>query len=269
MLTSKEIRNVKFSNSMGGYKKEEVDILLDKIEVDYDRFEKKLAEHNAEVEELKAQIESLKNSQSSIQNVLVSAQKLADQIVEEAKEKSKQIVSDAENSIQEITDKERELTAAFEQKASVRKEALDKSLNEVIEKGKEKYESVSKATEDSVLRQQTLFDRLKLETAAFKADILNRYKEQIALISKIPDIVPMSPEQAAKALSSNFEEIPDIESFLNKKADEAEKAAKEVAQKEVKAEGEEKNEPVKETAKEAKSGVFVIKTDALDDMEDK
>ena len=46
MLTSKDIRDITFSNSVGGYKKDEVDILLDKIEVDYDKYEKLVASQN-------------------------------------------------------------------------------------------------------------------------------------------------------------------------------------------------------------------------------
>mgnify|MGYP002512989140 CR=1 FL=1 len=36
MLSATEIKNVKFARAMSGYKQEEVDILLDKIEADYD-----------------------------------------------------------------------------------------------------------------------------------------------------------------------------------------------------------------------------------------
>ena len=86
MLNSKEIRNVKFSKSMGGYKQEEVDIFLDKIEADYISYEKITTEFQQKIDTLNKEIDDYKNSQSSIQNVLLSAQKLADQIIEEAKE---------------------------------------------------------------------------------------------------------------------------------------------------------------------------------------
>ena len=87
MLSAKEIRNVKFSKSMSGYKQEEVDILLDKVESDYEQFERTLREMAAKIEQLKAELEESKSSQGSIENVLISAQKLADKIVEEAKTK--------------------------------------------------------------------------------------------------------------------------------------------------------------------------------------
>ena len=77
MLSSKEIRTIKFSNAVGGYKKEEVDILLDKLEVDLDKYERIFAEQSAKIEALNMEIENYKVSQNSIQNVLLSAQKLA------------------------------------------------------------------------------------------------------------------------------------------------------------------------------------------------
>ena len=42
MLNAKELKNIKFSRQMGGYKQEEVDILLDRIEAEkskhFDKF---------------------------------------------------------------------------------------------------------------------------------------------------------------------------------------------------------------------------------------
>ena len=88
MLSAAEIRNVKFTKAMGGYKQEEVDVLLDRIEADYNQFDRTLKECRLKIDTMNKEMENLKNSQNSIQNVLISAQKLADQIVEEAKQKS-------------------------------------------------------------------------------------------------------------------------------------------------------------------------------------
>ena len=121
MLSANEIRNVRFSKSMGGYKQEEVDVLLDKVEADYEQFERTLREMQSKINELKGELEESKNSQGNIQNILVSAQKFADQIVAEAKTKSAEIIARAEQSIQKITAQEHELTTAFDKKAGERK----------------------------------------------------------------------------------------------------------------------------------------------------
>ena len=47
MLSAAEIRNVKFTKSKSGYKQEEVDVLLDKIEADYAQFDRAIKEYRA------------------------------------------------------------------------------------------------------------------------------------------------------------------------------------------------------------------------------
>ena len=62
MLSAAEIRNVKFTKAMGGYKQEEVDVLLDKIEADYAQFDRAIKEYRAKIEAMNKEIESLKSS---------------------------------------------------------------------------------------------------------------------------------------------------------------------------------------------------------------
>ncbi|MBP3706940.1 MAG: DivIVA domain-containing protein [Clostridia bacterium] len=213
MLSSKEIRTIKFSNAVGGYKKEEVDILLDKLEVDLDKYERIFAEQSAKIEALNMEIENYKVSQNSIQNVLLSAQKLADQIVEEAKLKSEQIVKEAEASIELITAKEKELSFAFDRKAGERKAKLEEEIEQYLTLSKEQATKIEKATEDCVERQQAIFERTKLEIANFKADITKRYKEHLEMLSKLPDTADVDPRLAAKAIKGNEDNNFDMNSF--------------------------------------------------------
>jgi len=214
MLNSNDIRNIKFSKSVGGYKQEEVDILLDKIENDYEQYERTFRELNDKIESLNNQIDNYKNSQNSIQNVLLSAQKLADQIVEEAKAKSEEIINNAEANISIITAREKELSNAFELKASERKAIAESEINDMLSKAKAEAAAIEKAAEDSVGRQQMLFDKLKLEIASFKSDITKKYKEHLELLQRLPDTVPSDPAYISKLLSADFSSSPDIKDFI-------------------------------------------------------
>ena len=205
MLNVTDIKNVKFSNSMNGYKKEEVEILLDKVEVDYSRYERVITERDARINELENEIQTLKSSQDSIQTVLLSAQRLADEIVAEAKQKSEQIIKDAENSISMITEREKQLTFAFEQKASERKSAFEKEMEQAINEATARKQVVEKAAVESVERQQQLFDRLRQEVKEFKAEITEKYKEHLELLSRIPDAVPIEPAKASKIAIEQYE----------------------------------------------------------------
>lgn len=214
MLSANEIKNVRFSTAMGGYKKEEVDVFLDKVEADYELFERTLREMNNKINELKGQLEDSQNATGSIQNVLISAQKFADQIVEEAKQKSAEIIASAEASIEKITAQEKELTSAFDKKAGERKDALQSDIEKIIANAESRQAAVESATQDCIDRQQQLFNKMKMEIANFKAEVTAKYKEHLELLSSLPDTVPSDPAEIAAALSETFESVPTVEEYV-------------------------------------------------------
>lgn len=220
MLSALEIKNVKFSKSMGGYKQEEVDILLDKIEADIGQYERLVKDLQAKNEALTSEINELKASQSSIQSVLLSAQQLADRIVSEAKEKSEEIIKSAETNISVITAHEKELSATFELKAQERKAELEKELSDMVKKAQLKADSITAAADDSVARQQMLFDKLKIEIAAFKTAVTGKYKEHLAVLSALPDTVPSDPKSLAEIVSAEIDKAPEPARFIKAPAQE-------------------------------------------------
>ncbi len=228
MLTVEEIKNVQFSRAVGGYKADDVDVFLDKIEADYAAFQRIIKDYELKVETLNSEIEGFKSSQSSIQNVLVSAQGLADRIVKEAKEKSEEIIKQAEGSISAITAHEKELSAAFELKAQEQKGALEKELTSMVEAAQKKADAITAAAEDKVRQQQMLFDRLKLEISAFKAGVTAKYKEHIELLSKLPDTVSLDPKYIAQVTAQDFtDSVAESELQEEKAVEEISSTAKE------------------------------------------
>ena len=214
MLNAKELKNIKFSKQMGGYKQEEVEILLDKIESDYEVFERTIKELNSEIKNKNEEINELKESQKSIQEVLINAQKLAEQMVNEAKQKSEEIIRSAEESIVNITGKQRDVIASFEEEHTLRLKKAEEEYERLIAALEAKKAAVEKATEDCVQRQQTLFNKLKLEIASFKADISSKYKQHIELLNKLPDEVPMDPKSVAELLVADVEAAPEVSGFV-------------------------------------------------------
>ncbi len=215
MFSSSDIKNVVFSTGFKGYKQDEIDDFLDKIFNDYIEFERIINNYTEQIDELKAKNESLESAQAGIQTVLLNAQKLADQIVNEAKEKSEEIILRAEANINVITNKEKELADAFEEKASERKLNLQTELNEMIQKAELKAKSINQACEDSVRRQQVLFDKLKLEIGNFKTNITSKYKEHLSILQDIPDSVDIDPLKASELISAKIEMEPNIDNFIS------------------------------------------------------
>ncbi len=210
MYNANDIRNVRFSKQMNGYKQEEVDIFLDSIEQDYQQFDSKFAELNAQILTLKKENDDLKISQSGLQNVLVSAQKLADQIVEEAKKSAEEIIVEAKVRAGEITKTVEEQAAADKLVAEQNKQRAAAEYAEIMKKTADKSQEMISAAHDSVARQQLLFDKLKLDIVNFKSQIMAIYKEHIDSLSKLPDEVPFDSARAAEAAAFAFDSKPDF-----------------------------------------------------------
>ena len=109
----------------------------------------------------------------------------------------------------------KELADAFDKKAALRKEAMRRELDKIFDEAKENRDKVSDATEKAVNKQAELFNRLKLETAAFKAEIMDKYKKHIELLSKIPDTIPTDPEEIAAAVELDVENLSDREKIIS------------------------------------------------------
>ncbi len=210
MYTANDVHNIRFSKQMNGYKQEEVDAFLDGVETDYQQYESKISELNALVTRLKTENEQLTISQSGLQNVLVSAQKLADQIVEDAKHKAEEIIVEAKVRSNEIVENTKEQIAADVLTAEQNKQRADAEYAAVMKTTADKSAEMIAAAHDSVARQQLLFDKLKLDIVNFKSQVMAIYKEHIDILSKLPDEVPFDSARAAEAAAFAFDSKPDF-----------------------------------------------------------
>lgn len=95
-LTLEDIANISFPRAnFGGYRAEDVDAFIDDVQVSYDNVLKESAELKRKLAILAQKVEEYRNEEDSIRNTLLSAQKLADASVREAKHKAEVIVADA------------------------------------------------------------------------------------------------------------------------------------------------------------------------------
>lgn len=215
-MNAKEIQDIRFSKSMSGYKTDEVDDFCDKVFADYVKFAELVKTQQETIAKLEEKIRDTETSAESINTVLISAQKLADSIVAEAKEKAELTVENANNEAENIKLRTKKALEEIDAVITEQKKQAEKEAEEILKEAARKSEGMILAAKDSVAREQLLFDKLRSEVAAFKKEIKNAYKAHLESLSALPEEVPVNPEQASIKIEEIINNEPDLRQFIEK-----------------------------------------------------
>ncbi len=216
LLNAKGIKEATFATSMSGYKKDEVDSLLDKAFEDYQQFEVSLSALQNRINTLEGELAEKELSMNSINTVLISAQKLADEIVANAKTEAQNIVEAANNESENIKLRTKKALEEIDLVLTEQKNNAQAQVDLMLEEAARKSEGMILAAKDSVTREQLLFDKLKSEVAEFKAQIKETYKLHLESLSKLPEEVVLNPELAAQTIEDIINKEPDLLKFIEK-----------------------------------------------------
>lgn len=231
MRSSNDICNVDFQKVMSGYKPGDVQSYLSEIAEDYRILQRRVAELESENAAQMKEISELKKEQLSVHNLLLNAQKLADKTVEDAKAEAVKIVNDAHAAVTQIMGEAETRVAAAKQQADDIRKNSDLEMQKLLSKAVVKSENMITAAHDSVARQQLLFDKLKVETAAFKKELIGVYKKQLEILNTMPDEVPFDAQRAADAMAFESDQAPDFkEMAVNNVLDDVQQPEPEQAQ---------------------------------------
>lgn len=199
MLTVKEINEVSFGKAgFSGYKPEDVDNFIDEVAASFQQLEsehsaaiKQADEFAAQNEQLKAKnselqeklailaekIESYRAEEDGIKDALLSAQKLARDSVQEAKDKAEIILHDAQDNARQI------MEGAKTEAAKAAKEYMAQA-------------DAKKAELEEIKRQVT----------AFRASLMEMYKKHLECINHIPSFRQKETEISAAEQPKPVEE---------------------------------------------------------------
>ena len=190
MVTAKEIREIKFSRTMGGYKTNEVDDFLDRCADTLEELASQNDENTRKMQVLAETIVDYRNQEDSIRSALISAQRMSESVIADARKQADDI-----------------LDAARAEADAMHEKALEET-----------------ATEQEELR------RVKQEVADFKARLLSIYREHLTLIGVLedapvetaavvaaeaqePTAVQDTAEVKFQAEAPVYHEIPDLSAF--------------------------------------------------------
>lgn len=165
MLSMNDIVNISFRKSgFSGYKTDDVDVFIDQVRDTVDQMQKKEVEQEELAEKLRAEnqqltekvkiladsVEQFRSEEDEIKNALISAQKVGDASVREARHRAEIILKDANLKAEHIEQEAREKT----------------------------------------LEQKREMERLQRSVSDFRSRLLAAYKEHLTLIDALPSSKP-------------------------------------------------------------------------------
>lgn len=98
MLSIEEIKNVTFrKSSIGGYKPEDVDTFIDQVLITMEQLRKEKSDLVKKMDILATRVEEYRADEDAVRNALLSAQRVADTTIKEARTKAAHMIEESEN----------------------------------------------------------------------------------------------------------------------------------------------------------------------------
>ncbi len=185
MLTSQDVRNVQFEKNLRGYRTEEVDRFLDKVEEQLrqddalaEELRKQIADLTAENQRLHEEMKNYEADGDMLKSALINAQRMGENVIREANQKSEEILH----------------------RANLRGDDIIRDANELLQKASDRADEIINEANDKKLAEEREYDRVRLEVTRFKSDVLNLYRSHVESLSRLPEFQKEEPEAAETAV---------------------------------------------------------------------
>ena len=192
MLTPQDVRSVQFEKNLRGYRTEDVDHFLDKVEQQLEQdaeqmetLRKQVADLTAENETLRRNMQSYEADGDMLKSALINAQRMGENVIREANQKAEDILH----------------------RANLRGDDIIRDANELLQKASDRADEIISEANDKKLAEEREYDRVRLEVTRFKSDVLNLYRTHVESLSRLPEFQQKdeTPAQDAEA------ELPETE----------------------------------------------------------
>ncbi|MBR1899197.1 MAG: DivIVA domain-containing protein [Oscillospiraceae bacterium] len=158
MLTAKDIRELRFEKAAWGYRPEDIDEFLGKLEATFQEIDNEREDSNHKIQVLADKVREYMKDEEAIKDALLGAQKEGHRAIVDAQEKADQIIAKA-----------KEEAAVLIDEATVQHEEL-----------------MEKNRAELAAERQALVNARKM-VADFKRQLFDMYKGHLEMISAMPD----------------------------------------------------------------------------------
>ena len=182
MLTPQDVHSVQFEKSFRGYRIEDVDRFLDRIEEqlknnadEMERLQRQLDQLQGENQRLSKETEDYRADGEIMKSALINAQRIGENVIREANQKAEDIIH----------------------KANLRSDDIIRDANDLLQKATDRADEIVREASDQRLLEEREYERVRLEVTRFKADVLNLYRSQVESLSRLPEYTPDAQADAA------------------------------------------------------------------------
>ena len=141
-LTARDVHEQQFHDAWRGYNQEEVDDFLDKLAEVLDRLRRENESLRSRIADLDQVVATSRDTEAMLKKTLVSAQKAAEEALNNAKARAEQLITEAEERVKNANEQARERVRTAEEEARRKSEeaerahaektrALDSSIGEL------------------------------------------------------------------------------------------------------------------------------------------
>ena len=176
MMTAKDIRELRFEKAAWGYRPEDIDEFLGKLEATFQEIDNEREDSNHKIQLLADKVREYMKDEDAIKDAWVGAQKEGHRILDDANEKAEQIISKA-------------------------KEEAARMIDEATEE----HEAMMERNRAEIAQEQDNLARARQMVADFKRSLFDMYKGHLEMISAMPEADDDSfPPQTISASVCSF-----------------------------------------------------------------
>ena len=176
MLTPQDVRSVQFEKNLRGYRTEDVDRFLDRVEEQLkqddtlaEELRKQIADLTAENQRLHKEMENYEADGDMLKSALINAQRMGENVIREANQKSEEILH----------------------RANLRGDDIIRDANELLQKASDRADEIINEANEKKLAEEREYDRVRLEVTRFKSDVLNLYRSHVESLSRLPEFLSL------------------------------------------------------------------------------
>lgn len=159
MMTAKEIRELQFERVAWGYRPEDVDEFLSKLEATFQEIDNEREDSNHKIQILADKVREYMKDEEALKDALFGAQKEGHRVIAEANEKAEQILNKAK------------------EEAAVLLDEATRQHEELMEKNRAE-----------IAKEQEGLAKARQMVADFKRSLFDLYKGHLEMISALPEV---------------------------------------------------------------------------------